>query len=634
MSAVIAPSRRRLTVRAMTEDHRDLFDLARCAGVATSYVDAWGNTRQIDEQTLRAVTAALTSTPATQPALVATPGRWHPALFGRVQLEDGRVIDDLAGAVPADAEGYHVLTDAAGERRLLLAAPEQLRQPRRGFGWAVQLYAARTRHSWGIGDFADLAQIGRAARRQGAGFVLISPVHAIAPTPHPQPSPYSPASREWLNVLHVSVDDAPGAGRVALGRLRKAARDLNKRRVIDRDQVWSLKREALAQIWAARTAVMTEELAAFRREHGRSLELFATWSAITEIRGGTWRDWPAELRHPDSPAVEAFAAKHADVVTFHAWLQLVADQQFAAACDAGVDVVADIAVGFDAGGADGWRWQDQLAFDFEVGCPPDRHNPEGQGWGLPCLIPQGLEATDFAPFAAMVRSALRHAAALRIDHVMQLWRLWWAPLAGGPRAGTYVHYPVDALLAILRIEASRAGAWLVGEDMGTVADGVRDVMSSIGMLGYRVAGRTDPQENPVGSLGAAATHDHPTIVGILTGQDALDAGAAGKQVDLAAAREQQQALAVLAGVDLEAPVDEAAMAAAVLARYAQVAASPSRVVAITLDDAALVAERPNMPGTVTTWPNWKLALPEPVEKVLAGEVAQTLAAQMRRTRQR
>ncbi|QDB78092.1 4-alpha-glucanotransferase [Georgenia sp. 311] len=600
-------------------------------GVAVPYYDAFGVLRHTPAETLARLAARLSPAPPPAP-LVATPGRWHPELHGRVELEDGDVID-VAGALPADAVGYHHLLGPDGSRRLVLAAPEHLPQPGRTWGWAVQLYAARTDASWGIGDFADLETIARRARQSGAGMVLISPVHATAPTAHQTNSPYSPSSREWLNLQHVAVGQAPDAELVDLSDLAAKGRALNSERRIDRDRVWELKLTGLRRIWEAIGRRLPREAERFVTEAGEDLARFATYCVITEELGQpSWREWPEPLQRPDSPAVLAVRERAASEVAFWSWCQWIADLQFARACSAGVDVVADLAVGFDSCGADAWVYQDAIATGFEVGCPPDRHNREGQRWGLPPLDPDALVRMDLEPFVKMVRAGLRHAGALRMDHVMQLWRLFWVPSDRTAHVGAYVHYPVDALLAVLRIEAHRAGAWVCGEDMGTVAEGVRETMADIGMLGYRAAMRTRPGDNPVQSMATSSTHDQVTVAGCVTGSDTLDLEAIGKAFDPEHAARQTRDLRRQAGIDEHkagAEVTEAEIADAVLAQYSRVAHSPSLVAVVTLDDAGAVAERPNMPGTVDAWPNWRLGLPGGVTGVLDGELAGRIATLMR-----
>jgi 4-alpha-glucanotransferase len=595
--------------------------------VPSTYVDAHGAVHELDPGTRAVVTAAVTAAGMPTSPLVCVPGAAAPELEGDLETLDGDRVGTATGIGP-DA-GYYRLRTADGGARLVISAPATFPQPERGWGWAVQLYAARSRSSWGIGDFADLARITRAARAEGAGSVLISPVHAAAPVANQQASPYSPSSRQWLQLLHIAVDDVPGAATVDLADLSARGLALNAERLIDRDTVWQIKRTALERIWAATRHDLPVEHDLWVAAGGEDLRRFATWCVLAELLDDSnWRAWPEPYRTPAGAA--DFAVEHAERIAFYSWAQWVADVQFGAACRAGATVVADVAVGFDSSSADAWVHQDIVCFDFEVGCPPDRHNIEGQKWGLPALNPARLVAADLAPFVAMVRSALAHAGALRIDHVMQLWRLYWVPLGGHAADGVYVHYPVDALLAVLRLEAGRTGAWVVGEDMGTVAEGVRETMAAQGMLGYRAALRLPVDQFPEAVMGASSTHDQATVAGTLTGSDTEDLRRIGKAANFEQLAGVRQELADAAGVDLTQPVGPEQIAQAVRAQYARLSACAARVVLASLDDLGAVAERPNMPGTVTAWPNWCLSLPRPVEDLLeeplAREVAQILDA--------
>lgn len=599
-------------------------------GVQPSFFDAFDIERQIPDTTLAWLYEEFQKQDDVPPAIIATPGRWHPELRGDIELGDGRTLT-IDGILPVDALGYHMLRTPEGEVRLVLCAPERLAVPQRSFGWSIQLYDARTEKSWGIGDFADLAVLCRESAKTGAGFVLVCPLHAGNLGSHPMASPYSPTSREWLQVLYISIDLIRTS--VDVSDLREQARALNADRIIDRSRVWALKREALMRIWEGQGRTGGADCEEWVAAHGQSLRSFATFMAMSEEMGLPWQIWDEPFRHPDTAEVRAWAEAHEDAVAFHSWLQFLCDKQLGRASRQGVDIVADIAVGFDGGGFDAWHWQDILVFAAEVGCPPDRHNRDGQRWGLPAFSPTGLASVNFMPFIAMVRTALQHARGLRIDHVMQLWRLFWVPpTPGGAAEGAYVRYPHDALLAIIRIEASRTNAWVVGEDMGTVPEYVRPMMGDIDMLGYRAACRVPVSMFTVNTFGATGTHDHATIAGILQGTDPQDMVSVGKSVDWEAERERQRTLAREAGLPEEGPYDEAQVRRAILARTASVADSESRVVVFNLEDAAAVQERPNMPGTTTQWPNWSRALPMPADQVLKGELAQAIAAHANRTR--
>jgi 4-alpha-glucanotransferase len=406
-----------------------------------------------------------------------------------------------------------------------------------------------------------------------------------------------------------------------------AARRDNRRRIIDRDRVWSLKRVALERVWHEAKPFLDREFVAWcARQRGR-LAPFATWCAIAECHPTPWWEWPEELRHPDAHTVRAYARRHPSRVSFHMWLQWLAEGQLRAARRLGVDIVADLAVGFDAGGYDAWRYQDLICFDFEVGCPPDPRNPDGQRWGLPPFNPYAVAAAGYEPFLAVVRAAFRHGTALRMDHVMGLWRLYWFPAGGSGADGAYVRYPGDDLVALLRLEAHLAGAaWVVGEDMGTVEDAVRAQMASSHMLGYRVAEHEDPEAWGEDIMGSVETHDQPTVAGVLTGADLADLHRIGKPVDDATAADMRARMAGHAGLDPDGEMSADAVAAAVTDMYAWSAASAARVVLATLDDLAAVRERPNMPNTIDEWPNWRLALPVAHDEVLHGTLADRVFA--------
>jgi len=604
-------------------------------GVAEGYVNAAGKYVATNTETLRLIShdfANMADDVVGDP-IVCTPGRYHPGMYGTMIMAGGHTYRAVGYVHEI---GYHILYTDDGLRHLVVCAPDVLNTPQRSWGWQVQLYAARSTASWGIGDFRDLALICRLAARQGASCVQVSPVHAVAPTKAPQDSPYSPASRVFLNVLHIAPGWAPGAECVDLTDLARKGRALNEQRLIDRAAVWALKKEALMRIWDAQRAAPSAEFMAWRAASGKPLHSFATWCAIVEqLDSPFWQEWPAGYRTPDSPDVAKFADAHSDRVDFYAWCEFVAQQQYSIACHSGVDVVADLAVGFDSHSEDAWAYQDMLCFDFEIGAPPDTHNTEGQRWGLPPFNPRLLETDDFRPFIAMVHAALGAAGALRLDHVMQLWRLYWVPADGSAADGVYVYYPVDVLLAILRVEASRSRAWVVGEDMGTVAAGVRETMSAIGMLGNRSAMRTPVDEFPELGVGTSSTHDQVTVAGLLTGTDVDELNRIGKDADFTQIANTRRGLAELAGIDPDKPdseITERDVHNAVLARYQMLAQAPSRVVVMSLDDAAMVRERPNMPGTVGVYPNWRLALPQPVEVLMNSALTADMVDLMKEAR--
>jgi 4-alpha-glucanotransferase len=446
--------------------------------------------------------------------------------------------------------------------------------------------------------------------------IAVNPLHAALPVEPQEPSPYSPSTRRWTNPLYLRVEEVPGAAEnPAIDELAAAGRALNQSARIDRDAVYRLKLDGLARLW--RRFPGSSEFDAFRTRHGDDLAGYATFCALAEHHRSGWSSWPAEYQRPDAPAVARFAAEHADRVRFHSWLQWLLDGQLDRA-GAGDLMIADVAVGFAPDGADAWAWQDTLALDMRIGAPPDQFNTQGQGWGLPPFIPWRLRSAGYEPFIRTIRAALRRAQGIRIDHVMGLFRLFWIPVEAGPRDGTYVRFDGRELLDIVALESTRAAAFVVGEDLGTVEGDVRSRLAAAGMLSYRLLWFEpgDPEEYPRQALAAVSTHDLPTVAGLWTGTDLAAQRALGLEPNERGTVEMREHLASLTGATDDTPVDEVVVRA-----YRRLADAPSMVVTASLDDALAVPDRPNMPGTVDEWPNWSIPLPLPIDDLAGHEVA-------------
>jgi 4-alpha-glucanotransferase len=597
-------------------------------GVAAGYDDIEGRRVAAEPETVAAVLAAMGAAeaeagPPEPPVLVVRAGQ-TAAVEGSAEVvtEDGATLPVLDGSLPRDLPtGYHTLRRlASGTEVRLIVSPGRCHLPAdlRAWGWAVQLYAARSRSSWGMGDLGDLRELGRWAVGLGAGAVLLNPLHAPLPLPEQEPSPYYASSRRYRNPLYIRIEDVPGAERLRerLAGLAAAGHALNERRVIERDRVYALKTAALEELFAAFTS--DPDFDRYRRAEGGDLEDYATFCALCEVHGAPWREWPAELRRPDTAAVCSFRLAHEDRVAFHGWLQWLLDRQLAAAASS-VGLVHDLAIGVQPDGADAWAWQDSLAAGVNVGAPPDPFNREGQDWSVPPFDPWRLRAAAYEPFAKTVRAAFRHGVGLRIDHVMGLFRLFWIPAGMGPAHGVYVRYPHRELLDVLALESERAGAFVIGEDLGTVEELVRDELAARQILSYRLLWfeEREPAAYRPESLAALTTHDLPTLAGIWEGSDPDPA--------------VRERLVRHAHVDGSARTEDVAVAA-----YGALAASPSRLVAATLEDAIGVGERPNKPGVPTglangtEWPNWSLALPLTLEELREDPRPARLASALRR----
>jgi 4-alpha-glucanotransferase len=600
--------------------------------VETTYVDAYRQRRTVAPEVRAAVLATmgleddLAAAPSTDAVATVRPGGRLPAT-GMVRLEDGSDLGRI-DALPADTpHGYHHLERDDGQRQLLITGPGRCHLPAglRAWGLAVQLASLRSGQSWGIGDLADLRALGRWASSRGAGFLAVSPLGAPNPGPAPEPSPYYPSTRRFGNPLHLRIEEL--ARDPVDDELARAGRALNDGRPIDRGRVWALKRQALGRIWGAGIPDRAA-FEAWRRAEGDALERWSRFCVLTERHGPGWQSWPSDLRDPDGTGPARIAREAPDRVAFHAWIQWCLDRQLAAA-SAPVSRVADMPIGVDPGGFDAWDWQATLALGASIGAPPDRFTSAGQEWGLPPFVPHRLREAGYRPFIDTIRAQLRHAGGLRIDHVLGLFRLWWIPAGSSPDAGAYVRSATDELLEIVAIESHRAGAIVIGEDLGTVSPGVRAELRRRRLLSTRLVifERVPPARYPRQSFAAVTTHDLPTIGGLLSGSDLADQQAAGLAPDPEALALLRSRLIDAAGIGPDA--DPATMVAAV---HARLAASPAALVAGTLEDALGVAERPNLPGTVAQQrPNWSRPLPISLEEIVVDPRVERLAAALRRT---
>ncbi|MBK9307934.1 MAG: 4-alpha-glucanotransferase [Nitrospira sp.] len=602
------------------------------------YLGADGKERRVARESIEAIRSAIGSAPSKpeslfdEPVNVVHEGK-SLRFSGRAELhlEDGTVMevcDRLPTNVPT---GYHELVPIGRTSSTkLIVTPGRCHLPLglRTWGWSAQVYATRSKTSWGIGDLADLRRLGKWAESLGAGMLLINPLNAALPLLPQEASPYSPSSRRYRNPLYLRIDDVPGIERVQadLRPHAAAAQALNDERTINRDRVFQFKLDALHKLWAVFSD--DADFDRFQRDHGSSLDQFAVFNVLVEEYGTDWRQWPSDYRHPDGVGVQRFVQEYADRVRFHKWLQWLLDCQLKQAAEP-VALIQDLPIGFSPNGADAWAWQDLLALDCSIGAPPDLYNKEGQNWGLPPFIPHRLRQAAYEPFIQTIRAVMKHTGGLRIDHVMGLFRLWWVPPGQTPKHGAYVRYRADDLLGIIALESQRASAIVVGEDLGTVEEGVREQMAACDMLSYRLLWFEEvaPREYPEKALAAITTHDLPTLAGIWTGQDVELQLRSGLNPDKAQSEELRQKIVQASGVDPHVDVETAA-----IRTFDQLAAAPSVIVMATMEAACVVSERPNMPGADGAYPNWSLALPLPLEEIERVAFPRSLARVLQRNR--
>jgi 4-alpha-glucanotransferase len=542
-----------------------------------------------------------------------------------LRCEDGAVLP-ASSYLPRDLPlGYHELVGLeTGGRTRVIVTPGQCFLPDDLFTWgfAVQLYAVRSKKSWGMGDLSDLRTLSRwSAKELGAGMLLVNPLHAATPTLPQQPSPYYPSSRIYRNPLYLDVRAVPGAAALgaALAPLAEKGTALSSQPSIDRDAIFALKMRALEKVFAKFQG--SRSFDAYAKMEGEQLEMYATFCALAEVHGPNWRSWPRAYRTPKDAKVKRFRRSRSRRIRFHMWLQWLIDEQLARAGKE-IALVGDLAVGIDPGGADAWLWQDMFAEGMGVGAPPDEFNTLGQNWGLCPLNPSGLRAEGYEPFVRIVRSAMRHMGGIRLDHVMGLFRLFWIPSGKKPKGGVYVRYPALDLLGIVALESVRARAYVIGEDLGTVEDAVRHELAYRKSLSYRVLWfeSKPPETYPVKAVATVTTHDLPTIAGLWAGSDLATQKALGLEPNEKGTAAMRKSLAKLIGVAPDAPVEKV-----VQGTHEALARAPSVLVTATLDDALAVEQRPNMPGTIDEYPSWCVPLPMPLEQIMRERTPREIA---------
>ncbi|AQP44997.1 4-alpha-glucanotransferase [Tessaracoccus flavus] len=567
--------------------------------------------------------------------------------------------------------GYHrIVVEAADgvHEGALIVTPRFVGFPagmrgHRVWGYGTQLYSVTSEQSWGIGDLADLADLLTwSGTRQFAGYALINPLHAAEPVPPMEPSPYLPASRRFINPIYIRPEAVPEyatLGRIErqqIKALRKAAQKAAAESgIIDRNAVWPLKIEALRIVHRAGLRPGRQiALDDFRAREGEGLRKFALWSTLCTVYGQRWPMWPEELRRPDSPAVAEFAAEHAEEIDFYEWLQWTAQTQVSAAQTAAdevgmpVGIVTDLAVGVHRWSAETWMMPDVFAEGMSVGAPPDQYNQAGQNWGQPPWRPDRLHELAYEPFRQMVSAALRRVGGARVDHIIGMFRLWWVPEGLGPKHGTYVRNNHEAMIGILALEAQRAQALIVGEDLGTVEPWVRDYLARRGILGTSVLWfESDHHGQPLDAqwwreycMASVTTHDLPPTLGYLAGDHVRlreDLGLLTEPLDVElehARREQSDWLGKLVWEGLLADEHRSDPTEVMLALHRFLLRTPSKVLLASLTDAVGERQTQNQPGTIDEYPNWRVPLRDlsgeriSLEDIFEAELPRRLAAVM------
>lgn len=641
--------------------------------------------------------------------MIDRPARWQ------VRCEHGETLD--GEFVPADLEyldkaeidgrllfryrlrfpdelplGYHRLhlwlaadTEPASYSGALIVAPRRCHCPDadsedRMWGFSVQLYGVRSDRNWGMGDLTDLREFVERSARAGADFVGVNPLHALFPANPQHASPYSPSSRLYINYLYLDIEavreyqECPAVREwvESAGIQRKLAM-LRELEQVDYASVAELKLQALAHLYRRFVSNHLEQntsratdYRAFVEREGRWLTLQAAYDALFEENGRRtgeftgWQQWPGAYHSPESQVVQRYIEEHGERIGFYQYLQWLCAQQLEqvqqAALDAGmrIGLYRDLAVGVQGGGAEAWSGQRSFSFQASIGAPPDPLALQGQDWGLPPLNPRGLQQTAYAVFIKLLQANMRHAGALRIDHVMALLRLWWIPEKRSATDGAYVYYPLDDLLGIVKLESHRRRCRIIGEDLGTVPEQIRVQLPGAGVYSYKVmyfekhnGAFKDPRAYEGQAMTTVTTHDLPTLAGWWEGRDLV------LRDDLSLfpttsirereyyARDEDRAnlLNMMAengywrGSRQPEQIPETTMELSA-AVHSQLAAGCSVLMAVQPEDLLLMRDPVNVPGTVDEYPNWRRKLSGTIAGLFASGSVQAVMTDIGRFRGR
>jgi 4-alpha-glucanotransferase len=560
----------------------EVAELAERWGIEREFFDARGQLQRADPETVRRIASAL-----------AVSGDPHP--FG-----------DAGAALQCAYQGN-------GESRVWVLA--------------LQLYAIRSNTNWGHGDLTDLAALVRLASQIGAAGIGLNPLHALFPDRPVQASPYAPNSRLFLNALYIDVMAAPGFPGLAGLDLAEEVRRLQAAQMVDYAGVGRTKMRALRAAYAGfrKRPALSSDFEAFRRDRGAALEQFAAFETLRSVFCDVaWWDWPQEWRQPTEVALRSLRETAAEEMGFQEYVQWVADRQLqqchalARSLGLRIGLYMDMAVGVEPGGADAWAGQGALLRGLSIGAPPDPLNTAGQEWGITTYDPHRLAARDFAPFREMLRFGMRHAGAVRLDHILGLKRLYVVPRGASAVQGTYLRYPLESLLAVVAEESQRNHCVVIGEALGTVPEGFREQLAAWGIWTYvvmlfereRDSSFRSPDRYPVNALATFSTHDLATFAGWLSGHDLRIKRSIGFDPG---ERDEERASAIAALHETRRRHGFEGDGFTPVARY--LSATPSRLVVVSIEDALMIEDQVNVPGTIYEHPNWRQRLPLTIDEL-------------------
>jgi 4-alpha-glucanotransferase len=597
---------------------------------------------------------------------------------------DGRCYQRVSLGLPDLPLGYHTAaialdTGLQGTVRIVVTPEHCFEAPaiaegKRLWGIAVQLYSLRAEDNWGIGDFRDLRQLIRFAAPAGCGIIGLNPLHALMPANPAHISPYSPSNRQFLNVLYISVEDVPDFAeceparqRVAEATFQATLKELRATRNVDYVRVAAAKFEILSLLYAsfrkqhlARSTPRGDAFRQFQAVQGEPLRLHAIYDALDghlRLQGPQywgWPSWPEEYRDATSPAVQRFARERVEDIEYFEYLQWLAAEQLSLAqstarqAGMAIGLYGDVAVGANPAGSETWSNRHLYLQGASVGAPPDALALKGQDWGIPPQDPNELRTQQYQPFVGLVRNMMRYVAALRFDHVMTLYRLWWVPRGLLSKDGTYVHYPLQDLIAILALESHRNHCIVIGEDLGTVPEAMTEAMEHYRAYHYKVLlfeqhpdGTFKPPEAYIpGAMAVVTTHDLPTLRGWWEEHDVSLRGT----LDLYPSEEQRlyahdsrvkdrvSLLRALVAAGLwhwndgePLPTYSAALSRAV---HAFIGLSSSNIALIQVEDLIGMIDPVNVPGTDTEHANWQRKVAASIKDIFSSSDSKDILAAM------
>ena len=555
------------------------------------------------------------------------------------RMVDGNLVGRATFKIPNWLpQGWHRIVarheDGSECSSTLIVVPQRLScrldDGHKRWGVAAQLYSTRSSGSWGMGDTQDLADLTAIVARDGANFLQVNPLHAPQPCFPQETSPYLPVSRRWASPLYIrpeAIDEyarMDGKERGVITRYAHASR--SQEDIIDRDLSWKSKLKALRKIFEIpRSITRQAQFEHFCAEGGESLENFALWSALVFENGDI--ELPAPYASINAPEVEQARQRLAGEIEFWQWCQWIVFDQLIRAQESahrlGMDmgIMSDLAVGVHSLGSEIWSMPEIFAPGMSVGAPPDMYSQQGQNWSQPPWSPRGLAKAGYAPLRDMLRSVLSYSGAVRIDHILGLFRLWWIPEGMEASAGAYVSYDHEAMVGIVLLEAQRAGAVVIGEDLGTVEPWVRGYLNDRGILGTSVLWFEKegsgwplwPDHYRRSCLAAVTTHDLPPTLGYLEGVHTQLRNRLGLLVEdldqvLEADRVERERMVSRLNEGGFIHNDEPSEEELVMGFHAYLAASPALLLAVSLVDAVGEKAPQNLPGTSDQYPNWCIPL--------------------------